>query len=177
MKFVLKKKMELYRETKGTINKMANEGDKANQSRAEDCDLKNMIAKYGIMPFELQNQASENLFLDMRGTDITMGERLKQREKINEYFEQLPAVVRKNYADNPEQFYQLIMSGDYTQLLKDNVFNQEQVNQFNEIRNAKQKQIDDLQMQLQQAKNDLEQMRGELNNASKENGNLGKEGI
>lgn len=170
MQVKLKNKYECYCETEGTYNKMIDEADKANQERAEECDLRIMIEKYGIMPFELLNQAKENLYLDMRGESMTINEKLKMKEQVDDYFEQLPAKIRKNYKDNKNLFYEQIITGEFEQMLSDGIFNEQQVNVMQKQRLEKQNKIAEMQKQI-------EQMKGELNEYQnqtiiKENSNI-----
>lgn len=84
---------------KGTKNVMKNEADKANQDRAQETDLKLMIEKYGIVPLN-PDVANEPLYLDNRGTELTIGQRNENLRKIKEYFLDLPAKIRKEYNDD-----------------------------------------------------------------------------
>lgn len=133
MQAKLLKKYDLYKEKEGTRHQMIDESDKANQARAEETDIRLMIQKYGIMPFEMMNQAKENLYLDMRGESMTINEKLKMKQQVDDYFNQLPANVRKNYADNKELFYEQIITGEFEQLIKDNVFTEQQANNYAQI--------------------------------------------
>lgn len=170
MKVKLKNKWECYKETEGTTNKMIDSADKANQERLEETDIKIMIEKYGILPFELLNQAKENLYLDFRGDSMTLNEKLKLKEQVDDYFEQLPANVRKNYNDNKQLFYEQIITGEFEQLIKDNVFTQEQAENYKNTINSTKTQIEDMKKQLETMKGKLNEY--ENQNVSETNNNI-----
>ena len=157
MQVKLKNKWECYKETEGTTNKMVDSADKANQERLEETDIKIMIEKYGILPFELLNQAKENLYLDFRGENMTINERLKLKEQVDDYFEQLPANVRKNYDDDKQLFYEQIVTGEFEQLIKDNVFTQEQADNYASTINSTKQKINDMTKQIEMMKGKLDE--------------------
>lgn len=171
MQQILKKKHEQYVEKEGTYNKMENEDDKANQSRVEECDLRLMIEKYGVLPFEVLNQAKENLYLDMRGDSMTLNEKIMERQKVDDYFEALPALVRKNYNDSKEEFYQTIMSGDLEKLALDGVFSYDQTEELKKIRNHRQNEITNLQAQIEQMKGQLNEYQSQISNQTNNSNN------
>lgn len=153
-----KRKSELYRETEGTINIMDNEGDKANQERALETDIKTVIEKYGIMPIELLNKAKEPLFIDNLDLESNFNQRLQQRNRIDDYFETLPAKVRKEFNDDKNTFYTSIVTGNYDKMLEYGVLEKEQANQLETKRLEKINRITELEK-------NLETIKGELNNA------------
>lgn len=165
MQVKLKRKFECFKEKEGTTNKMIDDEDKANQSRAEETDIKLMFEKYGIMTYAMLDKAKENLYLDMRGENLTLNERLKQKQEIDEYFETLPAKVRKNYKDNKQLFYEQIMSGDYSQLIEDNILTQEQAKNYSTIINKDKETINNLQNQINALKQKYENI-GEVKNGN-----------
>lgn len=153
-----KRKSDLYRETQGTINKMDNSGDKANQERALETDIKTVIEKYGIMPIELLNKAKEPLFIDNLDLEGNFNERLQQRNRIDDYFETLPAKVRKEFNDDKNTFYTSIVTGNYDKMLEYGVLENTQAQQLETKRTEKINRITELEK-------NLEIMKGELNNA------------
>lgn len=159
-------KMKNYIESEGTYHFMADECDKANQTRADETDIKLVIEKYGILPLEMLNKASENLYLNNLGENMTLNERLKEKEKIDTYFQSLPAAVRKQFNDNPEILYQSIMTGEYDKLLNNNILSEDQINNINEQKAIKERQINELKKEL----NSLQIKLGEY-----ENGNFKQE--
>ena len=170
MQAKLKNKWECYKETEGTTNKMIDSADKANQERLEETVIKIMIEKFGILPFELLNQAKENLYLDFRGENMTINERLKLKEQVDDYFEQLPANVRKNYDDNKQLFYEQIITGEFEQLVKDNIFTQEQAENYTNTINSTKQKIDDMSKQIEMMKGQINEY--EKQTSIKENSNV-----
>ena len=159
----------MLKEKEGTIQEFADEGDKANQERYEDTNIRLIIAKYGIMPFEMRNQAQENLYLNNLGESMTLNEKLQMRQEVDEYFENLPANVRKNYNDSKEEFYQSIMTGDFEKLKADNVFSEEQVTEYSNQLNAQKNKMAQLEQQLQTERTKYEELQTKFNNQKNNN--------
>lgn len=164
LKVKMKNKFSSYKETKGTENKMIDEDDKANQSRAEELNIKTMIKKYGVIPFEYMNKVTEPLYLDMTGDELTINQRLKMKEETDAYFDSMPANIRENYHHNKEEFYQMLVNGKFNQLMNDGVVTQEYVDNYNNKKYAKDNQIAELNKQIQQMQNTLNTLeKGETN--------------
>lgn len=111
----------------GTIHTMDDEGDKANQSRAEECSIKSMIEKYGIIPLQSMMSAKEPIFLNnitgnLVADEIAYSEKIAQ---VQEYFAGLPANVRKKFDDNPMKLYDKLQSRKYDQLYELNILTRE----------------------------------------------------
>ena len=153
MKPIFKNVYEEMKEKEGTYNKMINENDRANQERAEETEIKKIIEKYGVLPFELVNSVKEPLYIDMRGDTLTLNEKLKQKREIDEYFENMPAIIRKSYKDDKELFYQKILSGEFNQLINDGILTEEHAKELKSQLNEKENKINQLQNQLNDLKN------------------------
>lgn len=165
----MKNKYDTYKPKEGTENKMIDEADKANQSRAEELDIKTMIKKYGIVPFEFMNKVSEPLYLDMTGDELTINQRLKMKEETDAYFDSMPANIRENYHHNKEAFYQMLVNGDFNQLQNDGVVTQEYIDNYNKKKYAKDNQIAELNKQIQQMQSTLNTLKkGETTNVQKD---------
>lgn len=136
-----------YKTSKGTTHTMLTEDDKANQARAEEVSIKEVIRKYGIMPNEMLNSAKENLYLDNTNEDMSLNERIELRRKTDKYFKTLPANVRKEFKDNNELFYEQILTGNFETHKKTGVFSQEQIDNFNYQRNLKTAELNSLKEQ------------------------------
>lgn len=152
----LRTKTGLYIETPGTLNKMETLDDRANQSRAEECDIKMIIEKYGTMPLEYLNAAREPLYLDNRGTELTLTERLKQKAEIEEYFKTLPASVRKEFNDNYDVLIETINDKEYNKLTEYGIFTNEMVENY-------QKQDNEMSNKISELQREIEILKGEQN--------------
>lgn len=167
-KVVLRKKSEIYKEKEGTYNYMKDEGDKANQSRAEECDIRTMLIKYGCTPDQFRNMATEQLYLNNLGEELSLNEKLKQKEQADEYFETLPAKVRKQFNDNKELFYTGLIKGQYDKYLETGVIDAIQVEAYKKQEEQKQKTITELNTEIENLKgrlNDIQQNDNQENNS------------
>lgn len=162
-----RRKSELYYETVGTFNKMENEGDKANQDRALECDIKSVIEKYGIMPIELLNKAKEPLFIDNLDIEGNLNEKIQMRNRMDDYFETLPAKVRKEFNDDKNNFYSSLITGNYDKMIENGILERTQAEQFEAKRQAKNLKIQELQ-------NNVSKLEGELNNAKQQMAEMAK---
>lgn len=157
---VFKRKSECYVETAGTINVMDKPDDKANQSRAEEVDIKKVIEKYGIMPIEMLNMAKQPLFIDNLGSELTYNERLKQIQEVEDYYDtQLPAKVRKAFRDSKDNFYNALITGNYEKFIDYKILEQDQIAEIESKRNAKKIKIAQLENQLANTEKELENLR------------------
>lgn len=159
----------MLKEKEGTTQKYKDEGDKANQERYEDTNIRMIIAKYGIMPFELRNQAQENLYLNNLGETLSIQQRLEMREEVDQYFENLPASVRKNYKDSKEEFFQAIMTGDFSRLKADNIFSESQIEEYDKQINAQKYKMQELEKQLKEERTKYEKLETQFNNQKNNN--------
>lgn len=157
---VLNRKTGLYHETKGTINVMEKPDDKANQSRAEEVDIKKVIEKYGIIPIEMLNMAKQPLFIDNLGSELSYNERLKQVQEIEDYYDtQLPAKVRKAFGDSKDNFYNALITGNYDKFIDFKILEQDQIAEIEAKRNAKKLKITQLENELANKQAELNQLR------------------
>lgn len=155
-----KRKSECYVETAGTINVMDKPDDKANQSRAEEVDIKKVIEKYGIMPIEMLNIAKQPLFIDNLGSELTYNERLKQIQEVEDYYDtQLPAKVRKAFNDNKDNFYNALITGNYEKFIDYKILEKEQIAEIESKRNAKKLKISQLENQLANTQAELDSLK------------------
>ena len=159
MQVSLRNKYDNYKPREGTIQKNT-EG--ADQSRAADTDLKIMIQKYGIMPFELLNKAKEPLYLNNLGESMTINEKLKMREEIDLYYENLPANARKAFNDSKENFYQSIMSGQFDKMIEYGIFEKQNADIYKEQLNTTQNKINELEKQLNEERTKLNEYKANV---------------
>lgn len=170
MRAVLKNKYENYKPREGIINKKINEADEANQSRAEECDIKKIIEKYGIIPTELMKKANEPLYLDMRGSEMTLNERLQMHEQVANYFETLPAKIRNKYNGNPNMLYNAIISGEYGTMVEDNILTENHKEELELMRTEKERKIQENIQMINNLTNQINELKGasnEQNNTEK----------
>lgn len=163
MKTTLVKKFENYKESEGTIHTMLNENDCANQARKEETDIKQIIAKYGIIPAELIKTAKDPLYLDMRGTEYSVNEMLQRQEQVADYFETLPAKIRVKYNGNPMELYNALITGDYRDMVQDGILTENHKEELELIRTQKDRQIQEKENQIKQMYAELENLKGESN--------------
>lgn len=130
-------KFENYKEKKGTVNKMENEDDKANQSHAEKTDIKLAIRKYGMIPPEMI-EPNEKLYLANIDENLTLNERMKRQEYMTEYFYKMPAKLRKEYHDNAQEFItDVIMNKNLEKCKQHGIITQEVYDNYMEIVNTR----------------------------------------
>lgn len=165
---IFKRKSECYRESAGTINVMERPDDKANQSRAEEVDIKKVIEKYGIMPIEMLNIAKQPLFIDNLGSELPYNERLKQVQEIEDYYDtQLPAKVRKAFGDSKDNFYNALITGNYENFIDFKILEQDQIAEIESKRNAKKLKISQLENQLANTQAELNMLKEVKSNEDK----------
>lgn len=148
-------KYENYRMREGTQNIKKDPSDEANQENAQFTSVKAMIEKYGMLPSTNRQTADEMLYLDNTYEDMTLNERLKFRDNIDTYFEQLPPQVRKKFADNKQKFYECIMTKQYDLLMETGVMNQEMVDERIAQEQAKQQKVSELTNQINNLKSQI----------------------
>lgn len=120
-------KYENYKERKGTVNKQESVCDK---SKAVDVDIYACIEKYGITSLARQTQANEYLYEDITNKPKDLHEALEMRKRLNEYFENQPARVRKQFGDNADIFIEKFQRGDFNDMIKTGVLSNELANRY-----------------------------------------------
>lgn len=161
-----RRKSSLYYPTEGTYNHLENEGDKANQDRALECDIKAVIEKYGIMPIELLNKAKEPLFIDNLDIEGNLNERIQQRNRMDDYFDTLPASVRKQFNDDKNTFYASVVTGNYDKMIENGILEQKQVEVLEQKRLAKQNRIKELEQNILNLQGELTNAKQQINEIS-----------
>lgn len=163
MRAVLKNKFENYKPREGTIQQYQDESDRADQTRAEECNIKKMIEKYGVMPFEMLNKASEQLYLNNLGESMTLTEKVKMREQIDDYFNNLPAKARKEFKDDKEVFYNSIITGQFDKMIEYGIFDEQQKELYSNQLTATTNKIKDLETQLQKERTKYNELEKQFN--------------
>ena len=154
---IFRKKYECYRTSIGTKQKFLTLDDKANQERALECDIKKIIEKYGLIPAELLNVAKEPLYLENYGESMSINEKLQEKYKVKQYFESLPAKLRKEYDDDVDNFYLKIKANEIENMIGRKIFTEEYAQTITEKNNAINEQIKNLE-------NQIKNLKGEINN-------------
>ena len=103
-----------FRPSKGSKNGMIDESDKANQAALEETDLRIIIKKYGIIP----EKKAEPIYDISIGNKTPIAQRLKYAEGVEQYFETLPAKIRKDYKDDYRNLYIDLINKNYSRLEK-----------------------------------------------------------
>lgn len=130
-------KYENYTQKKGTMNIKQTEEDCANQSHAEKCDIKTAILKYGMIPPELI-EPKEKLYLTNIDEQLTLNERLQRDEYFTDYFYNMPAKIRKEYHDNPQEFItDILINKNLEKARKHGIIDQEIYDNYIEQKNEK----------------------------------------
>lgn len=117
-------KYDTYKRKEGIYNVGESKTDK---SQAEDSDIYNCIKKYGINSLIRQTQASEPLYLDNTTRNMTVADAVRMREQMDDYFDQLPAGIRKMFGDSTEVFYQKYKAGEFNDFLETGILTDEQI--------------------------------------------------
>ena len=162
---------ETLTEKEGTYNIKKDEKDMAEQDRI-DCDIKRMIEKYGIMPYEFLNKVKEPLYLNNLGESMTLTEKIKQREQIDNYFETMPAGIRKDFNDSKELFYNSILTGEFDKLIENGIFEQKQAEQYNNQLNAQSNKLKELEKQITIERGKYEKLQQQMATLEEKNNNV-----
>ena len=126
MKYKLKKKFEQYDTTlrQGTVQKGESMTD---QSQREETDIYACLSKYGASALVNKTQAQEFLYLDNTNRDMTLDEAVRMRKEMSDYFDQLPARVRKTFGDKADIFIEKYKKGEFTDFLATGVLSEDMV--------------------------------------------------
>lgn len=136
-----KKRYESNKPTKGTVQKMKNPEDKANQSHKIKTDIKEAIKIYGMIP-ESMVVPDEKLYISNIDDDLTLNERLQRDEYYTDYFYNLNPKLRKEYNDNPHEFItDIILNKNIEKCRKLGIISQEIYDNYNSIQLEKANKI------------------------------------
>ena len=124
MKIKLKNKYEEYKERMGTITKGESMTD---QSQREETDIYACLSKYGASTLVNKTMAQEYLYLDNTNANMTLDEAVRIRKEMTDYFEQLPARVRKTFGDKADIFIEKYKQGEFTDFIATGVLSNEMV--------------------------------------------------
>lgn len=87
-------------------------------SLAEELDIKTMCKKYGLNSVLARTQVTEAMY----GYDLTeatnFNERLEIRQRMEQYYNSMPAIVRKEFGDKFNKFYEMYATGDTEKMYK-----------------------------------------------------------
>ena len=131
-----------HQQSTGTIQTMDHEADCADQTRADETEIKKMIEKYGILPLQSMLNAKEPIFLNCFTGETTEEtyNRIEDIKRTEEYFNNLPANVRKQYGDDYRNLWEDLQNNKFQKAQNLGIMENEQVESY-------------LQTQLAQAKN------------------------
>lgn len=88
-----------------------------NQSQYEETDLLIMAKKYGLKSILPRTEVTEQMYgFDLTST-MDYNERLEIRERMKEYFYHQPAIIRKEFDDNYNKFYEMYLTGDTQKMI------------------------------------------------------------
>lgn len=118
------------------------------KSKTDEVDIYKCIEKYGIQTMIRQTKAKENIlnYCDATPMMMTLDEKIEYRNQIDEYFKELPAIIRKKYGDNSTEFYNKFKNGDFKEMIEADIITediakkyQEEIEKYNKetIENAK----------------------------------------
>lgn len=122
MKVKLKTKYDTYHRKEGTYNIGDSLTDK---SQYEDSDIKCCLRKYGMSTLLNQTMAKEPLYIDNRYRDLNVADAIRLKEELKTYYEQLPAIVRKQFGDNVDMFYEKFRAGDFNEMIATGILTEE----------------------------------------------------
>lgn len=121
----LKKKYNEYRSHKGTTYKEKSITDKSQQA---DCDIYKCIEKYGIESLMKKTQAKDYLYIDMSSIiNPDRNQAMTQLKELNDYFEKLPATVRKAFGDNKDKFRVMFRAGEFDEFISNGILSEDMV--------------------------------------------------
>ena len=84
---------------------------------------------------------------------------MQEKQRINEYFEKMPALIREKYHSNKEEFYNEIMYGNHNSLINNGILTNEHSQQLIQQRPSTNIKVKELEEQV----NILKQQLGEQN--------------
>lgn len=127
MKLKIKKKYDEYKTREGTKTI----GDSmTDDSQRMECDIYACLDKYGATTLINQTQAKEFLYLDNTNRDMTLDEAVRIDNYMREYFDELPARVRKQFGDKAEVFIEKYKRGEFNDFISTGVLSEQMVNEL-----------------------------------------------
>lgn len=127
MKVKIKNKYEEYKTREGTLAKGESMTD---QSQREETDIYTCLNKYGMSALVNKTIAKEYLYLDNTNKNLTLDEAVRIRKEMTDYFEQLPARVRKTFGDKADIFIEKYKQGEFTDFIATGVLSEEMVQEL-----------------------------------------------
>lgn len=117
------------------------------KSKTDEVDIYKCIEKYGIQSLLRQTMAKETIdvYCDATPMMMTLDEKIEYRNQIDEYFKELPAIVRKNFGDNSEIFYNNFKKGNFDEMIKAGIIEEKIAESYKkEIKDAKLKKVEEI---------------------------------
>lgn len=109
----------------------------------QDTDIYALINKYGIKSLIDKGKPEKELFIDTTiiPKNMTLQEATALKAEFDEYFRQAPALFRKTFKDNPDEFYLAYKQGEYDKLITQGALTEAQVNLQKEAIKAERRSI------------------------------------
>lgn len=123
-KVKLVNKFENYTTHEGTYTKGESMTD---QSQRQEADIYACLEKYGAQALLNKTRAQEFLYLDNTNANMTLDEAVRIQKDMKDYFEQLPAKVRKTFGDKAEIFIEKYKRGEFNDFIATGVLSDEMV--------------------------------------------------
>lgn len=109
----------------------------------QDTDIYALINKYGIKSLIDKGKPEKELFIDttILPKNLTLQEATALKADFDEYFRNAPALFRKTFKDNPDEFYLAYKHGEYDKLIEQGALTEAQVNLQKEAIKAERRSI------------------------------------
>lgn len=103
---------------------------KTDQSKGDLTNIYALINKYGVEALIDKGKPEHELFIDTTiiPRKMTLAEANNLKKQFDEYFKNAPAIFRKTFKDNPDEFYNAYRQGEYDTLIRSGALTNEQIN-------------------------------------------------
>lgn len=145
-----------------------------NQDSEKEVNIHKVIERYGIKALMEKNKPEEEMYIDLNFyEEMDLNSILEYRKKTEEYYNQLPAKIRKEFGDDYNEFWQRYTDGKLDNFVEKGIISEESVAEINRIQKAqKDKYIAELtnQYKLQEiAKIQAQKEMGDTENENNKN--------
>lgn len=113
---------------------------KTNLDSEEDTNINRLIEKYGVEALALKTKPDEELYIDTTLYEgMTLNDIIQEKQRIKEYYEQLPSKVRKTFGDNYDNFFEKLRKGDLDEFINNGILSEDTKNAILETIQNKEK--------------------------------------
>lgn len=124
-------------EKEGTTFKLPS---RTNQDSEKEVNIYAMIEKYGVTAIMKKTKPEEELYIDCEMFEERDANKIiENHRRIEDYYKQLPSVVRKEFGDDFDRFYEDLRLGKYEKFINQGILSDETVENVKKYYQQKEK--------------------------------------